>query len=72
MVMEMEMEMEMEMVSFRYVLQETALHEVLVSTNLQPEVLGDVSRRLEDILLGKNESVKDLEERLSEIKKVCH
>ena len=50
--------------------KEIALHEVLVSTNLQPEVLGDVSRRLEDILLSKNENVKELEERLTEIKKM--
>jgi hypothetical protein len=47
---------------------EAALDEVLASTNLQPDVIGDIQHNLEDVLMAKNKLVQQLEDRLQELK----
>ena len=43
---------------------------VLISTNLQPELLGEPIHRLEDTLQIKDDAIKELQDRLAEIKAV--
>lgn len=52
--------------------KETAIHEVIVSTNLRPDAVGGISRNLEDVLLDKNKTVADLEETLREWKQAYY
>mmetsp|Transcript_26219 Transcript_26219/g.37282 ORF Transcript_26219/g.37282 Transcript_26219/m.37282 type:complete len:466 (+) Transcript_26219:13-1410(+) len=47
---------------------ESALAEVLASTNLQPEVIGDIKHNLEDVLMAKNKQVQRLEDNLADLK----
>jgi hypothetical protein len=50
-------------------LQESALAEVLASTNLHPEIIGDIQHSLEDVLLAKNRATQRLEDGLAEMKR---
>ena len=36
---------------------ESALAEILASTNLQPDIIGDIKHNLEDVLMSKNKQV---------------
>lgn len=47
---------------------ESALAEVLASTNLQPEVIGDIKHNLEDVLMAKNKEIQKLEDSLADLK----
>jgi len=47
---------------------ESALAEVLASTNLSPEVIGDIQHNLEDVLMAKNKQVQKLEDLLADLK----
>lgn len=47
---------------------EAALAEVLASTSLQPEVVGDIRRNLHDVLEDKNRAIKALEERVNDLR----
>jgi hypothetical protein len=47
---------------------ESALAEVLASTNLQPEIIGDIKHNLEDVLMAKNKQVQRLEDSLADLK----
>jgi hypothetical protein len=47
---------------------ESALAEVLASTNLQPEIAGDIQNNLEDVLMSKNKQVQRLEDSLDKLK----
>jgi len=47
---------------------ESALAEVLASTNLQPEIIGDIKHNLEDVLMAKNKQVQKLEDTLADLK----
>lgn len=47
---------------------ESALAEVLASTNLQPEIIGDIKHNLEDVLMAKNKQVQRLEDNLADLK----
>jgi hypothetical protein len=47
---------------------ESALAEVLASTNLNPAVIGDIKHNLEDVLMAKNKQVQKLEDTLDELK----
>jgi chromosome segregation ATPase len=47
---------------------ESALAEVLASTNLQPEIIGDIKHNLEDVLMAKNKQVQQLEDTLADLK----
>lgn len=47
---------------------ESALAEVLASTNLQPEIIGDIQHNLEDVLMAKNKQVQKLEDSLADLK----
>lgn len=47
---------------------ESALAEVLASTNLQPEIIGDIKHNLEDVLMAKNKQVQKLEDSLADLK----
>jgi len=47
---------------------ESALAEVLASTNLQPEIIGDIKHNLEDVLMAKNKQVQRLEDTLADLK----
>ena len=49
---------------------ESALAEVLASTNLQPEIIGDIKHNLEDVLMAKNKQVQKLEDSLADLKQV--
>lgn len=48
---------------------ESALAEVLASTNLHPEIIGDIQHSLEDVLLAKNRTTQRLEDGLAEMKR---
>lgn len=48
--------------------KETALHEVLTSMNMRPTVVGNVSKKLEDVLMAKNSQLKELEAELNKVK----
>jgi hypothetical protein len=48
---------------------ESALSEVLASTNLHPEVIGDIQHNLEDVLMAKNKMVQKLEDNVSDLKR---
>lgn len=50
-------------------LQESALAEVLASTNLHPEVIGDIQHNLEDVLMAKNKQTQKLEDSIEHIKR---
>lgn len=47
---------------------ESALAEVLASTNLQPEVVGQIQHSLEDVLMAKNKTIQQLQDHLDELK----
>lgn len=47
---------------------ESALAEVLASTNLRPEIIGDIKHNLEDVLMAKNKQVQKLEDSLADLK----
>lgn len=47
---------------------ESALAEVLASTNLQPEIIGDIKHNLEDVLMAKNKEIQKLEDSLADLK----
>lgn len=46
-----------------------ALSEVLASTNLHPDVIGDIQNNLEDVLMMKNKIIQQQEDTLEEIKR---
>lgn len=48
---------------------ESALAEVLASTNLHPEIIGDIQHNLEDVLMAKNKTTQTLEDQLDELKR---
>ena len=48
---------------------ESALAEVLASTNLHPEIIGDIQHNLEDVLMAKNKHTQKLEDQLDDIKR---
>ena len=48
---------------------ESALAEVLASTNLHPEIIGDIQHNLEDVLMAKNKQTQKLEDSLEELKR---
>lgn len=48
---------------------ESALAEVLASTNLKPEIIGDIKHNLEDVLMAKNKTIQRLEDQLAELKR---
>eukprot|EP01083_Nonionella_stella_P068799 182945_1 len=48
--------------------KETALHEVMISMNMRSDVLDTASKKLEDVLLSKNQYLKKLENRLGSLK----
>lgn len=48
---------------------ESALAEVLASTNLHPEIIGDIQHNLEDVLMAKNKATQKLEDSLDELKR---
>ena len=52
-----------------FLLQESALAEVLASTNLHPEIIGDIQHNLEDVLMAKNKATQRLEDSLDELKR---
>ena len=45
--------------------KEAQLSEVLAAANLDPNMLGTVSKKLEDVLDAKNSAIKDLQYELS-------
>jgi len=47
---------------------ESALAEVLASTNLQPEIIGDIKHNLEDVLMAKNKQIQKYEDTLADLK----
>jgi hypothetical protein len=47
---------------------ESALAEILASTNLQPEIIGDIKHNLEDVLMSKNKQIQKLEDTLADLK----
>lgn len=47
---------------------ESALAEILASTNLQPEIIGDIKHNLEDVLMAKNKQIQKLEDTLADNK----
>jgi len=48
---------------------ESALAEVLASTNLHPDIIGDLQHNLEDVLMAKNRTTQRLEDHLQELKR---
>lgn len=46
------------------------MNEILKSTNLDPVVLSNLTKRLEDVLGAKNEHIKDLKYDLAKVTKV--
>ena len=51
--------------------KEAQLSEVLAASNLDPNMLGAVSKKLDDVLDSKNGAIKDLQYELSRVTKVC-
>lgn len=49
---------------------ESALAEVLASTNLHPEIIGDIQHNLEDVLLAKNKATQRLEDQIEDMKRL--
>jgi len=47
---------------------ESALAEILASTNLQPDIIGDIKHNLEDVLMSKNKQIQKLEDTLADLK----
>lgn len=47
---------------------QAALAEVLASTNLQPDLLGQIEHSLEDVLMAKNKTVMQLQHELQNLK----
>lgn len=47
---------------------EAALAEVLASTSLRPEVVGDIRRNLQDVIEAKNADIKSLEGRINDLR----
>ncbi len=50
--------------------KDTALHEVVVSSNLRPEVVSAITRNMHDVLSDKNKSISELEDQLREWRQV--
>lgn len=48
---------------------ESALAEVLASTNLHPEIIGDIQHNLEDVLMSKNKATQKLEDQIEDAKR---
>ena len=46
------------------------VNEILKSTNLEPNVVSNLSKRLEDVLTSKNQQIKDLQYDLAKVTKV--
>ena len=49
--------------------KEAQLSEVLAATNLDPNMLGTVSKKLDDVLDAKNSAIKDLQYELARVTK---
>ncbi len=49
--------------------KEAQLSEVLAAANLDPNMLGTVSKKLEDVLDAKNSAIKDLQYELARVTK---
>jgi hypothetical protein len=50
--------------------KDTALHEVVVSSNLRPEVVSAITRNMHDVLSDKNKGISELEDQLREWRQV--
>ena len=47
--------------------KDAQLNEVLASANLAPSVLGNVNRKVEDVIEGKNQEVRDNQQELERV-----
>lgn len=52
--------------------RELQVNEILKATNLDPGALANLTKRLEDVLSGKNQHIKDLQYDLSKVTKVIN
>lgn len=50
--------------------RELQVNEILKATNLDPGALANLTKRLEDVLNGKNQHIKDLQYDLAKVTKV--
>lgn len=50
--------------------KELQVNEILKSTNLDPAAVSNLTKRLEEVLEGKNHQIKELQYELSKITKV--
>ena len=51
--------------------RDVQLTEVIQAANLDPTVAGAVTRKLDDVLEEKNNVIRDLQDRLAQVTKVC-